>query len=77
MHVDLSSSGGEGGVCVLVVCRDHTASFWDVAGADVDAVVPLLAPLGALARDKSTLVPTELGKIKLGYGMGLFPAPLQ
>lgn len=64
-------------VCVLVVCWDHAASVWDVAGADVDAVVRLSAPLCVLARDKSTLVPTELGKIKLGYRMGLFPASLQ
>lgn len=61
----------------MVVCRDHATSVWDVAGADVDAVVLLSAPLCVLARVKSVLVPTELGKIKLEYGMGLFPASLQ
>lgn len=65
------------GVCVWVVCRDHAASVWDGAGADVDAVVQLSAPLCVLARDKSTLVPIEPGEINLGYGMGLIPAPLK
>lgn len=65
-----------GGVCVSVVCREHVASVWDVAGADVDAVVPLSAPLWVLARDKSTLVPTDLGEIKLGCGIVSSPAPI-
>lgn len=61
-----------GGVCVLVVCR---GSRRDCSGADVGAVALPWALFGALARVKPTPVPTELAKIKLGYGMGLFPAP--
>lgn len=54
----------------------HTASVWDAAGPDVDAVAPLSAPLCVLACDKSTLVPTEPGEIKLGYGIVSSPAPI-
>lgn len=63
------------GVCVLVVCRDHAASVWDVAGTDVDAVVRLSAPLCVLARDKSTLVPTELeNQNQTGLWDGIVPS---
>lgn len=70
--------GGSGGGCLCFGCLSGSRSeCLSVAGADVDAVVLLSAPLCVLAHDKSTLVPTELGEIKLGYGMGLFPAPLK
>lgn len=61
-----------GGVCVLVVCRDHAAT---VQGQMSTLWLHRSAPLGALAHGKPTPVPTELAEIKLGYGMGLFPAP--
>lgn len=60
------------GVCVLVVCRGSRS---DCSGADVDAVAPHWALFDALAHRKPTPVPTELAEIKLGNGMGLFPAP--
>lgn len=54
----------------MIVFRDQAASVWKVAGAEVGAVVQLSAPFCVLPHDKSTLVPTELDEIKLGYRMG-------
>lgn len=70
VRVDLR--GGGGGVCVLVVCRDHAAT---VRGRMSTLWLRRSAPLGALARRKPSPVPTELDENQTGIWDGIVPSP--